>query len=291
MTISVSSGKGGTGKTTVAVNLFLSLEEKLQFFDCDVEEPNASLFLKIRFLSSFKFNIPVPEINEAKCDLCGKCAEFCAYHALAVLKDKVIFFPQLCHSCGGCLLVCPNNAIKEKERPIGIMDRGMAFSPIYKREFEFWQGILNVTEAIAPPLIRALKKNIDRDKLCIIDSPPGTSCSMIESIKGSDFCILVTEPTPFGIYDLEMALKVIRTLKIPAGLIINRSESKDELIEDFSRKENLPILGKIPLDRNIAILYSEGIPFVLEMPEYKNFFKNIYQNIKEIVRNEKNSYS
>jgi len=285
MIISVSSGKGGTGKTTIAVNLALSMEDEVQFFDCDVEEPNASIFFKVRFLSSVKFNVPVPEINEAKCDFCGKCAEICIYHALAVLKDKVILFSELCHSCGGCILICPKDAIQEKERPVGVIERGMVFNPIYEKEFEFQQGILNVGEAMASPLTRALKKSINKNKICIIDSPPGTSCPMVESVKGSDFCILVTEPTPFGIYDMKMALEVVRALKIPAGCVINRSEGEDELVEKFCQKENLLLLGKIPLDRKIARLYSEGVPFIQKMPEYQDFFKGVYKKImREVIK-------
>jgi len=197
MIISIASGKGGTGKTTVAINLALALSDaqSLKFLDCDVEEPNAHFFLKPKLSQKIPVSIPIPEINEEKCDLCGKCSEICEYNALAVLKDTVLVFAELCHGCGGCTLLCPKKAITEKDRPIGIMEIGSS------GKINFIHGKLNIGEVMSPPLIREVKKQIKPSETVIIDAPPGTSCPVIETVKGSDFSLLVTEPTPFGLND------------------------------------------------------------------------------------------
>jgi len=230
MIISVASGKGGTGKTTVAVNLALSLEENVQFLDCDVEEPNAHIFLKPRITHAQSLNVLVPKIDEEKCTYCGKCAEFCSYKALAVVKKKVLFFPELCHNCGGCSIVCPEKAIKEVNKPKGVVEEGTSNS------IRFIQGELNIGEAVSPPLIREVKKSARDSQITIIDVPPGTSCPVIEAVKGSDFCILVTEPTPFGLNDLILAVGVCRELKIPFGVVINRADVGDKKVEEYCQK-------------------------------------------------------
>jgi MinD superfamily P-loop ATPase len=285
MILSIASGKGGTGKTTVAVNLALSLleENEVQLLDCDVEEPDAHLFLKLSIRKSYPVSIQIPVVNEKKCDLCGKCSEFCEFNALAVLKNKVMIFQELCHGCGGCKLVCPRNAINEKNKEIGIIEKGVVEKSIGKG-LAFVHGKLNLGEPMAPPLIRKVKAQIERDKIAIIDVPPGTSCPVIESIYGSDYCLLVTEPTPFGLYDLKLAIEVLRKLEIPFGIIINREGIGDRRVEEYCKKEKLPILMKIPWEREIAELYSKGVPFIERIPEWKEEFLNLFSNIKEIIK-------
>jgi MinD superfamily P-loop ATPase len=279
MIISVASGKGGTGKTLVATSLALSLSDKckVQLLDCDVEEPNAHIFLHSAINQSQAVFIPVPKIDEAKCTYCGECAEVCAYNAIAVLKNKVLVFPELCHGCGACSYLCPESAISEEGREVGMVEKGNL------GEIEFIQGRLTIGEAMAPPVIREVKKHIDPAKEVIIDVPPGTSCPVIEAIKGSDFCLLVTEPTHFGLSDLSLAVEVTRKLDIPCGVIINRVGVGDEKVEQYCQEQEIPVLLKIPLDRNIAILYSKGIPLVEGMPRWKQDFLKLSQNIEEVV--------
>jgi len=278
MIISIASGKGGTGKTTVATSLALSLKDNVQFFDCDVEEPNSYIFLKPQIEKTKKISIPVPKVDEAKCNFCGKCAQVCAYNAIAVLKTKVLVFEPLCHGCGGCTLLCPKGAIKEVNREIGVVEIGRAGN------LQFIHGKLNVGEAMAPPLIRAVKDHIDRNKTVIIDAPPGTSCPVIGAVKGSDFCLLVTEPTPFGLNDLILAVEVLRKLNIPFGVVINRSDIGDKKVEEYCQKEDIPILMRIPFKKEIAFAYSEGRPIVEVLKEYKKEFIDLYRKITEIIK-------
>lgn len=284
MIISVVSGKGGTGKTTVAVNLALCTEGNIQFLDCDVEEPNAHLFLKPKIEKTETVNIPVPVVDEKKCTYCGKCQEVCAYNSIVVIKKsskgkavsggKVLIFPELCHGCGGCILLCPERAIEEVSKEIGIMQIGRT------GVIEFVNGKLNIGEAMSPPVIRAVKKNIRNANTVIIDAPPGTSCPVIESIKGSNYCILVTEPTPFGLNNLILAIEVLRKLNISFGVVINRSDIGDNKVEKYCRNDYIPILMRIPFRKEIAVAYSKGIPVIEAIPEYKKEFKNLFENIK-----------
>lgn len=275
MVISVASGKGGTGKTTVAVNLTLSLGN-VQFLDCDVEEPNAYIFLKPKITYIQPVGVLVPQVDEKKCTYCGKCAKFCSYNAIAVVKGKILFFPELCHNCGGCTLVCPEGAIKEVTQQRGVVKEGVAGS------INFIQGELTVGEAVSPPLIREVKKIANNNQTTIIDVPPGTSCPVVESIKGSDFCILVTEPTPFGLNDLTLAVKVVRKLKIPFGVIINRANVGDKKVDEYCKSEKISVLMRIPMDEEIAIAYSKGIPVIEAKPEYKEEFIALYRKIEEL---------
>ncbi|MBD3414098.1 MAG: P-loop NTPase [Candidatus Aminicenantes bacterium] len=275
MIISIASGKGGTGKTTVAVSLASSLGQnrELSFFDCDVEEPNASFFLKPNITTSIPVLSPVPEINESKCTFCGQCAEICEYNALAVLKDQVMVFPELCHGCGGCQLLCPEGAIQEKGRRIGVIEHGDTNS------IRFTQGILDVGQVLSPPLIREVKTTLKPESLNIIDAPPGTSCPTIESVKGSDYCVLVTEPTPFGLNDLEISVNVLKQLKIPYGVVLNRAGIGNDDVIHFCEKENIDILMEIPMDKNIAKAYSRGEVISETFPEFQDRFIRMFERI------------
>ncbi|MBN1134786.1 MAG: ATP-binding protein [Methanosarcinaceae archaeon] len=281
MKIAIASGKGGTGKTTVAVNLALSLED-VQLFDCDVEEPNCHLFFGFDLEKVENVNIAVPVVDKNKCDFCGKCSEFCQYNAIAVLPKKIMVFPALCHGCGGCTLVCPQGAISEENRCIGIIEKNKEDAG----NLVFYRGLLNIGEPMASPVIHALQKHIDIKKTAIIDAPPGTACPVIASIGDMDYCILVTESTPFGFHDLKLAVDVVRNLRIPFGVIINRSDIGDKKVEQYCIEEGIPVLMKIANDRNIARLYSEGIPFVSKMPEWKEIFVQMFEMIRSVINEE-----
>jgi len=279
MIISIASGKGGTGKTTIATSLALSLNNVV-FLDCDVEEPNAHLFLKPEIREIEVVKRPVPEVDKEKCIFCGKCAGICEFKAIMVVGKSILTFHELCHGCGGCVRICPENAIKEGEKEIGIIEKGNA------NGIKFFHGKLNIGEAMSPPLIKKLRNYENKKGITIIDAPPGTSCPVIASIKGSDFVILVTEPTPFGLYDLELAVGAVRTLRIPHGIIINRSDIGDDRIRRYAEREKIPILLEIPFDKRIAEAYSQGIPLVEEMPEWKEGFLDAYEKIEEILKDE-----
>ena len=277
MILSVASGKGGTGKTTVATNIALCIGNA-QFLDCDVEEPNANIFLHADIKKRENVCITIPEIETQRCDYCGRCADFCAYHALAVVPSKVLVFPELCHSCGGCQLVCPKNAIRWKQRVIGSIQHGRS------KGVDLYQGIINIGESQAVPVIKALKRKIDKNKDVIIDVPPGTSCPVIESISGSDYCLLVTEPTPFGLYDLKLAVEVVRHLCIPFGVVINHDGIGDTRVEVYCQQEKIPVLIKIPEQQRIAFLYSKGIALVHKADEWRKMFALLFSRVKEDVR-------
>jgi MinD superfamily P-loop ATPase len=279
MIISVASGKGGTGKTLVATSLALSLSDdyKLQLLDCDVEEPNANILVHVAINKSQLVYIPIPKVDEAKCTYCGKCGEVCAYNAIAVVKEKVLVFPELCHGCGACSYLCPESAISEEGREMGVVERGDSGN------LELIQGKINVGEAMAPPVIREVKKYIDPANIVIIDVPPGTSCPVVEAVKGSDFCLLVTEPTPFGLNDLALAVEVVKKLGIPCGVVINRVGVGNQEVEQYCHRKKIPILLRIPLDRNIGMLYSQGIPLIEGVPRWREEFLRLFQDIKDII--------
>jgi MinD superfamily P-loop ATPase len=281
MIISIASGKGGTGKTTVATNLALSLSGDVQLLDCDVEEPNAHLFIQPDMQQALTITTAVPEVNMQKCTLCGKCADICQFKAIAVLGTTVLPFHELCHSCGGCMRVCPEQAIAETGRELGIIERGR------KNGLEFVHGKLRVGEAMAPPLIRKVLEYQRTEALTIIDAPPGTSCPVIAAMKPADFVILVTEPTPFGLHDLKLAVGAVEILDIPSGLIINRSDMGDDQVRAYAKQMNLPIFMEIPFDRQIAEAYAKGKVLVDRMPQWKDRFRALYQQIEQMVSTSK----
>lgn len=280
MIISVASGKGGTGKTLVATSLALSLEEQVQLLDCDVEEPNAHVFLKPNFTKRESVYVLIPRVDEEKCTHCGECSEVCAYNAIAAMKKKVLVFPELCHGCGACSYLCPEEAISEVGKEVGVVEIGHSDS------IQFAHGKLNVGEVMAPPVIRKVKEHANHEGTVIIDVSPGTSCPVVESIRGSDLCLLVTEPTPFGLNDLILAVEVLRKLDIPCGVVLNRAGVGDSGVEEYCLKENIPILLTIPLDTQIAGDYSRGIPLVEGIPQWRGHFLELFDRVRDMVQNE-----
>jgi MinD superfamily P-loop ATPase len=271
----VASGKGGTGKTTIATNLAVALEEPVHLLDCDVEEPNAHLFLRPQMSASLDFAVEVPEINVDKCTLCGKCQEICQFNAIAILPETALTFPDLCHSCGGCFLVCPEDAVISSPRVVGRVETG------HRGEVTFAHGRLRVGEAMAPPLIRRVKREIPPRGVTIIDAPPGTSCPVVTTVWGSDFVILVTEPTPFGLNDLELAVGVTRKLQLPCGLVINRADLGDRRVHDYAARESLPILLEIPFDRQAAEIYAQGGLLAEALPRWRAMMKALLANLHQ----------
>jgi len=285
MIVSIASGKGGTGKTLVATSLALSLKdrERVQLLDCDVEEPDVHIFLRPVITRSEAVYIQVPEVDEKKCTYCGKCAEVCAYHAIAVLGKHVLVFPELCHGCGACSYLCPEKAISEVGKEIGVVESGQSDG------VDFVHGKLAVGEAMAPPIIRKVKAQANSDGTVIIDVPPGTSCPVVEAVKDSDFCLLVTEPTPFGLNDLVLAVELVKELKIPCGVVINRAGVGDRKVEEYCTKENIPVLLTIPMDTDIARIYSRGITLVEGMTQWKESFLELFDRIQEIAHERSHS--
>jgi MinD superfamily P-loop ATPase len=279
MIITIASGKGGTGKTTIATNLAMALDKPVQLLDCDVEEPNAHLFLNPEIQRSFKVKLEVPEIDLNKCTFCGKCQDICQFNAIAVLPETTLTFPELCHSCGGCFLICPEGAVKSQSRAIGVVEIGS------RGNVRFVHGRLRVGEAMAPPLIRRVKGEALNNGLTIIDAPPGTSCPVVAALWGSDAVLLVTEPTPFGLHDLELAVGAVRELHLPMGLIINRADLGDRRVHNYATRENLPILLEIPFDRQVAGAYARGQLLVEALPQWRAMMQGLLANLKKTLGN------
>lgn len=282
MQIAVASGKGGTGKTTIATSLALSLAKlgKVRYFDCDVEAPNGHIFLKPVFDQISPAVILIPQIQPEKCTACGHCVEVCQFHALAKVGKTILVFPQLCHGCGSCTWNCPENAIIEVPNPIGTLERGMA-----RENIAFLRGQLTISEPMATPIIRQLKKmeQPSEEFVDIFDAPPGASCSVVETLQGVDFALLVTEPTPFGLHDLKQMIGIVRDMNIPAGLVINRDGIGDDSLEELIQEEKLPILLRVPFNRLLAEKLAAGQSLVDVMPEYREVLVKLYQEIREIV--------
>jgi MinD superfamily P-loop ATPase len=278
MIISIASGKGGTGKTTLATNLAVALSPRVKLLDCDVEEPNDHIFIRPEITYSERVSVKVPEVDMDKCTLCGRCGDICQFKAVVVVGSSVLTFPELCHSCGGCVEVCPEDTITEVDREMGIFEGGT------RNGLEFAHARLDIGQVMAVPFIERVRAAVEPEKLNIIDAPPGTSCPVIGSIKGTDFVILVTEPTPFGLNDLKLAVGVVRILGIPHGIAINRSDLGDTAVKDYAQKEGIPILMEIPFDRRIAEAYSKGKLIVEELPHWKEAFIRLYETVGNHVR-------
>ena len=282
--IAIASGKGGTGKTTVAVNMAAVLSRasiSVRLMDCDVEEPNAHIFLQPIMTSRESAFVPVPVVDEEKCDGCGRCGEACRFSAIVALGAKAITFPALCHSCGGCIMACPKKAITESSREIGLIEKGTS------QGIEFIHGYLKIGEAMSPPLIRAVKKQAACDGVTIIDAPPGTSCPVIQAIRGSDYVILVTEPTPFGLHDLNLAVETVRQLGIPCGVVVNRVGIGDARTHDYCNLRDIRIIGEIPDDRRAAEAYSRGELLIDALPHLKEKFWGIFSRAADGARQKK----
>lgn len=277
MVITVASGKGGTGKTTLAVNLAHALAqrgERVRLLDCDVEEPNDHLFVKPRLIETRHVTVLKPVWDANNCTACGKCASACNYNAIAVVKDKVLIFNELCHSCGVCTYVCPEGALSEQDAGIGIVQAAPGHKPFY-----FAQGILNIGEALAPNIVRAVKTHLNPLEINIIDASPGTACPVVEAVAGADAVLLVTEPTPFGLNDLKLAVGLTLKLGVPTGIIVNRSDGEDQIIVDYAESIGLPIAGRIPFKREYAEVYSGGQMLAEWFPVLRENLLNIYDNL------------
>jgi len=276
MRIVVASGKGGTGKTTVAASLALTVGDSVRFMDCDVEAPNAALFLNPVLDTRKEVGIQLPVVDEALCTHCGKCAEVCEFHAIAVIGKKILVFPELCHGCGSCTLVCPEKAISERLDVMGVLESGSTASGV-----DFARGVMNVGEPMAVPIIRELKKWSPARpfEIEIRDAPPGASCPVVETMRGADFALLVTEPTPFGLHDLKQVVGIARELGIPAGVVINRDGIGDNAVEAYCAEAGLPILLRIPMERRFAEGIAQGRTLVEIQPEYRKHFSAILSEI------------
>ena len=283
MQIAVLSGKGGTGKTTVATNLALNIENTV-LADADVEEPNSHIFLQPNITKTIEVTKAYPKVNYDKCDFCGKCGDFCRYNAILPTKKSVIVMHEACHDCGGCALVCPNNAIEYLPREIGKIYSGKS---IYKN-LDTYYGLLNIGELSGVRIIEDLRELLPEDKIAIIDSPPGTSCATVAAVEDSDYAVLVSEPTPFGVSDMKMVVEMLREMNINFGVVINKAGLGDNEIYDYCNEENIKILGEIPFDKKIASYYSEGKIFTIEDERYQEFFKKITENILLESQNGKN---
>lgn len=283
MIVAIASGKGGTGKTTVSLNLARICGAPVQLLDCDVEEPNCHLFLPGPVAAEEAVCLPVPQVDEARCTACGECSRFCPYHAIASLGSKPLVFPELCHGCGGCARVCPAQAIRETDRRLGVIETRQS------DRIRLLQGRLDVGEALAPPLIRALKARRRADTPAILDAPPGTSCPVIAAVRGADFVVLVTEPTPFGLHDLKLAADMVCELKLPFGVAVNRMGLGDDRVHRFCRERRVPVVLEIPDDRRIAEAYSRGELIVDALPEYRSVFAGFWRRIQSEMNRERES--
>ena len=281
MKVAIASGKGGTGKTTLAINLALSLGQ-VQVLDCDVEDPDVALFLKPEINGISPVQVNVPRVLPQNCTYCRKCAQFCEYNALVVLGDQWLITPELCKDCGGCYLVCPENALVPESRSIGSLEKGSV-----DIDRELITGRLSPGEVMATPLIKRVKQDIREERPVIIDCPPGSACSMIHAVENSDYCLMVTEPTPFGLHDLEQAVEVVRLMDIPIGVVINRSDLGSAPVREYCNREQIPVLLEIPYDESLARAYARSQPAVRDNPRWQPLFENLWRKIETIITSNK----
>jgi MinD superfamily P-loop ATPase len=277
--VAVASGKGGTGKTTVAVNLARVVCEsgrKVQYLDCDVEEPNGHIFLRPEITAKRQVTVNVPQVDREKCTACGQCGEICQYGAILCIKENVLIFEQLCHSCGGCVRICPVGAIVTKSLEIGAIECGTA------GKIDFVSGKLNIGNVRTPALIREVKKHIRQDWLAILDVPPGTSCPVVEAVKDADFVLLVTEPTPFGLHDLKLAVELVRQLNLPFAVAVNRDGIGNRDVEKYCQAQKIDIAFRLPDDRCIAEAYSSGQMIVDISDNYRQQFLSVYDYLERV---------
>lgn len=281
MKVAIASGKGGTGKTTVATNLAIAAAEAgvdVCLLDCDVEEPNDRLFFRVSDTQKTMVEVPVPVVDEAKCSLCGECARFCAYHAIAVTASKVLVFRNMCHGCGGCVYFCPKQAISEVPRQVGTVESTSV------RGLHLVWGRSEIGSALTPWVIHAVRQSSgSAAQLTIVDGPPGTSCGSVAATKDNDMCLLVTEPTPFGLHDLKLAVAMVRDLGVTGAVIINRAGERDSEVDAFCQRESIPILMRIPFDRRLAECYAEGKLWVDEFPLWRSAFLELWNNISNLA--------
>lgn len=276
MKLAVASGKGGTGKTTVSVNLALSIDDPM-LIDCDVEGPNDHIFIRGEMEKLKDVSIPAPRFDTDRCTLCGKCADFCQYNAISMVGEKLLFFEELCHGCGGCSIICPVDAVWEVDHHIGIIEKGGDASlPLY-------HGKLDISEPFGVPIIRELQALAEEGRNIIFDAPPGTACPAVETMRAADVCVLVTEPTPFGLHDLQLTVDVMKEIGTPYGVVINRDGIGDDSVEEYCRAEGIPVLMKIENDMDIARAYSRGIPIVDAKRGYKDRFRELFDRAREMV--------
>lgn len=280
--LAVASGKGGTGKTTIATNLSVALSESgrdVLYLDCDVEEPNGHIFLRPDIDRVIDVDLPFPKVDLTACTFCGECADICEFQALAVVEDRVLVFPELCHSCGACYHLCPEKAISEKPETIGRVSIGNS------NGVKFAGGELNVGAMRAPSVTEATKRLAAPAEVTIVDAPPGTSCATVEAVKGSDYVLLVTEPTPFGLNDLKLAVEMVRILGIKFGVVINRAGIGNEEVMNYCRSEYVTDVWLIPEDRHIAELYSGGSLLLPEIPGFATGLVRMFSTVEERVKN------
>lgn len=278
--IAVLSGKGGTGKTLVSVNM-AAVAKGSVYIDCDIEEPNGHLFFKPEDLIKEEVTVRIPFVDQELCNGCRKCVEFCKFNALAYINNNLILFDEMCHSCGGCVLFCPQKALKEKEKAIGQVQKGLSENVIV------CSGILNTGEASGVPIInKLLQENLENNKINLIDCPPGSACIVMDSIKDADYCVLVAEPTLFGVHNLNMVYELVKLFYKPHGIIINKWVGEEALVEEFCAKNNVKILGKIPFDKDLGIMNSNAYIAVRESKKYRELFENLLESVLREVSDE-----
>jgi len=276
--VAIASGKGGTGKTTLATNLAAVLAEegwRVTYADCDVEEPNGHLFMEPCLRPPEAVVLPLPIVDSSACDGCGECAEICQFGAIACLGDRARVFPDLCHGCGGCTLVCPQDAISEEPREIGVVEEGTSGG------LRFVQGRLAIGQPMSPPVIREVKRRLPSTGLRIVDAPPGTACPAVQAVRGADLVLLVTEPTPFGLNDLRLAVETLRAMDLPFHVVVNRCDIGDEGVRQYCLCEEISVVLEIPDDRRVAEAYSRGLLAASAVPGYRSRLLNLVARLDE----------